>query len=243
MNKASEAADKYSIWRLCAWAGPIFMIGYSLSWGLLGMNIPPISPDISIGDLHSHYIDHNLRLRTAMLISVLFAPFYFVMSVIVSRVIQKIEGLDGPLSVIEQIGGTLTTVVMFVGGVCWLTASFRIDERTPEIIRLLHDFGWMFFDTTFIATNIQTCATGIAILRDKRAEPLYPRWLAWFSFAEAAIAMPVVLMPFFTHGPFAWNGLMNYWIGFSMFFGWTLLFSIYNFDAIKRLELEEATAN
>lgn len=239
---AAAGPRQYFSWRVCAWAAPIFMAGYVISWGLLGFNVPPIDPSMSIGDLQAHYVDHSLRIRLAMVFSVFFAPFYFVMSAVISRILQKIEGPDGPLSIVEQMGGAVTTVVILMGGICWLTAAFRVDERTPEIIRQLHDFGWMFFDTTYMATSLQMCATGIVILGDKRGTPLLPRWLAWFSFFTAAIFVPVTLIPFFLTGPFAWNGLFNYWVAFTAFFLWVLFFSIHIFKAIGLLELEEAAA-
>jgi hypothetical protein len=240
-HAAAPAAKKYPTWWICAWAGPIFMVGYVLSWGILGFNVPPIDPSMSIGDLHAHYVDNNLRIRVAMVLSVFFGPFYFVMSAVISRIMQKIEGSDGPLSIVEQMGGAVTTVVILMGGICWLTAAFRVDERTPEIIRQLHDFGWMFFDTTYMATSLQMCAVGIVILSDKRAVPLLPRWLAWLSFFTAASFVPVTLIPFLLTGPFAWNGLFNYWVAFSAFFLWVLFFSIHIFKAIGLLE-QEASA-
>lgn len=237
---ASARGGRYLTWRLCAWAAPVFLVGYVLSWGVLGFNIPPIDPSMAIGDLHAHYVDHNTRIKLAMILGMFFGPFYFVFSAVLSRVLQKIEGPDGPLSIVEQIGGALTTVVVLVAGCCWLTAALRIDERTPEIIRTLHDFGWMFFDMTFMATGLQLCAVGIVVLLDKRSEPLFPRWLAWLSFVAATIFVPVALVGFFFTGPFAWNGLFNFWIGLNAFFLWAVLFAIYLFKAIDRLEREEA---
>lgn len=241
-STSTTGIQKYFTWRLCAWAGPVFLMGYIISWGLLGFNVPPIDPSMSISDLQAHYVDHSMRIRVAMVFSVFFGPFYFVMSAVISRIMQKIEGPDGPLSIVEQMGGAVTTVVILMGGICWLTAAFRVDERTPEIIRQLHDFGWMFFDTTYMATSLQMCAVGIVILSDKRVVPLFPRWLAWISFFTAAAFVPIILIPFFLTGPFAWNGLFNYWVGFTSFFIWVLCFSIFIFKAIGHLEREENAA-
>jgi hypothetical protein len=235
--------SKFFFWRVCAWAGPLYLLGYILSWGVLGYNIPPIDPGMSITDLQAHYVDHSMRIRVAMVFSVFFAPLYFVFSSVLSRIMQKIEGPDGPLSIIEQMGGAVTTVVILVGGICWLTAAFRVDERTAEGIRQLHDFGWMFFDTTYMATSLQMVAVALVLLNDKRAVPLFPGWVAWFSIFVAAVFVPITLIPFFLDGPFAWNGLFNYWVGFTAFFLWVTFYSFYAFKAIARLEQEDAAAN
>ena len=235
-------AQKYFSWRLCTWAAPVFLAGFIIFWAILGFNLPPIDPGMSLSDLHAHYVDNNLRIRVAMVFSVFFGPFYFVFSAVVSRIMQKIEVGEGPLPVVEQMGGAITTVVILVGCICWLTAAHRIDQRTPEMIRQLHDFGWLFFDTTYMATSLQMLATAIVILGDKRSEPLLPRWLAWYSIFTAAVFIPDTLLPFFFTGPFAWNGLINYWLGFNAYFLWIVLFCIYIFKAITRLEIEESAA-
>jgi len=242
MSRPASAArpSPFLSWRLCAWAGPVFLLGYIVSWGLMGYNVPPLDPDITQADLHRHYLDNSGRIKAAMVLSLFFAPFYFVFSAVLSRVLQKVEGQAGPLSLIEQMGGLLTTVVLLVGGVSWLTAAHRVDERTPEIIRQLHDFGWMFFDTTFMCTSLQMLGMAGVIFTDRRLQPLLPRWLGWFSVFAGLLFVPLMLMPFFLHGPFAWNGLINYWIGFSGFFWWVLFLCIYVFKAIARIEAESA---
>ena len=234
--------QRFFSWRLCAWAGPIFLIGYLCSWGLLGFNIPTFEPSISLNDLYQHYVANSARIRLAMVLSVFFMPFYFVFSGVVSRVMQKVEGSDGPLSQIEQMGGALTTVVGLVAGVSWLCAAFRVEERTPEMVRQLHDFGWLFFDTTYMCTSFQMIAMALVFLADRRATPLVPRWLCWYSIFVAVIFLPLTLLPFFYSGPFAWSGLFNYWVTLGTWFFWVILICIYIIRAIGRLEQEDMAA-
>ncbi len=238
-NTLMDSSQKYFIWRLCAWAGPVFLIGYVASWGVLGFNVPPFGPDMPLGDLYAHYVNNSVRLRTAFVLSVIFMPFYFVFSSVISRIMQRIEGREGPLSVIEQMGGATTVVVGLVAGICWLAASFRVEERTPEIVRMLHDFGWLFFDTTYMVTSLQMVAMAIVFLSDKRSQPLIPRWLCWFSIFVVASFFPLSLLPFFYSGPFTWNGAFNYWISLGSWFLWVTMLCYFVFQAINRLEAEE----
>jgi hypothetical protein len=231
---------KYSLWRLCAWAGPVFLVGYVISWGILGFNVPPNEPSIALPDLYAHYLANSVRIRLAFVLSVFFIPFYFVFSCVVSRLMQTIEGPDGPLAVVEQLGGAATVVVGMVAGICWLTAGYRIEERTPEIVRALHDFGWLFFDTTYMVTGVQMLALGTVFLLDPRSEPLVPRWLCWYTYAVVGMFLPLSLLPFFYAGPFAWSGLFCYWISLGSWFVWLTLLCVYAFRAIRRLEGEES---
>lgn len=237
-----NSQHKYFTWRLCAWAGPVFLLGYLVTWGIMGFNIPTFEPKISINDLFAHYVSNNVRIRSAFVLSVFFMPFYFVFSSVISRIMQKIEGEDGPLSIVEQMGGATTVVVGLVAGICWLTAAFRIEEHSPEIVRLLHDFGWLFFDTTYMCTSLQMLAMVIVFLSDKRSQPLIPRWLCWYTLFVALSFLPLSLLPFFYSGPFAWSGAFNYWVTLGSWFVWVLLLSYHVFKAISRLETEEAAA-
>jgi hypothetical protein len=238
-NNQITIQQKYFIWRLCAWAGPVFLVGYVATWSILGYNLPPFEPSISSSDLFAHYVNNNLRIRIAFVGSVFFMPFYFVFSSVISRIMQKIEGADGPLSIVEQMGGATTTVVGMVAGICWLTAGFRIEEKTPELVRQLHDFGWLFFDTTYMVTALQMVAMGIVLLYDKRSKTLFPQWVAWITLAAAAMFLPLSLLPFFYSGPFAWSGMFCYWISLGSFFVWVLVLCFYIFKAIDQLEQEE----
>lgn len=239
MQLINNEEESYMSWRLCNWAGLVFVSGYLVSWGVLGFNIPPFEPIIGQQELYSHYTDNNMRIRAAMVLSVFFMPFYFVFSSVISSVMRKIEGNNGPLSVVEQMGGATTVIVGCVAGISWLTAAFRTHEWAPETVRQLHDFGWLFFDTTYMCTSFQMIAMALVFLSDKRSEPLIPRWLSWYTIFVAVIFLPLTLLPFFYSGPFAWSGLFNYWVTLGTWFFWVLLLSVYMFKAINRLELGE----
>ncbi|WP_290866585.1 hypothetical protein [Aquabacterium sp.] len=241
-NTPLSIKQRYALLRTCAWAGPIFLAGYVLSWGVMGMNIPPLPAGIDVNALHAHYLEHSYRLRGAFVLSVFFIPFYFAFSSAVSRVMQRIEGADGPMAIVEQLGGATTTVVGMVAGICWLTAAYRVSEFTPAQVRGLHDFGWLFFDTTYMVTGLQMLAMSNVFLRDPRSEPLIPRWLSWYAIFVVLAFLPLSLMPFFYEGAFTWAGTFCYWVSLGSWFVWLTLLSWYMFVAINRLEEEERTS-
>jgi hypothetical protein len=234
---------RYDLWRLCAWAGPIFLVGYVASWAVMGMNVPPVSAALPLADLYAHYVNNSTQLRVAYVLSVFFIPFYMVFSSVISRVMRTIEGDDGPLAIVEQMGGATTTVVGMVAGICWLTAAFRGEERSPEIVRALHDFGWLFFDTTYMVTGVQMLAMSIVFLSDRRTQPLMPRFLSWYAIFVVMAFLPLSLLPFFYTGPFAWSGVVCYWVSLGSWFLWVLMLCFYLFKAIARLEREAGTAS
>lgn len=55
----------------------------------------------------------------------------------------------------------------------------------------------------------------------------------------SATFLPICLLPFFPDCPFAWNGLMTYWVALGLFFVWVPFALVAAFKAIRRLEQEE----
>lgn len=69
---------------------------------------------------------------------------------------------------------------------------------------------------------LQNAAVGVAILRDRRAEPVLPRWLGYLGLWAAVLYMPSCLALFFHEGPFAWNGIFTFWLAAAAFVIWNL---------------------
>jgi hypothetical protein len=105
----------------------------------------------------------------------------------------------------------------------WLTAAFRPDEISPDITRALHDLGWIVFLVDVPPFSVWMIAIGIAILRDRGAVPLFPRWLGFFNFWVALLILPALLLPFFKSGPFAYNGILALYLPFGAFFIWMVV--------------------
>lgn len=233
-------ARDFSMLRLCLWS----VVGY-VGLGLAGFAVfggfwPPPAASLTAAEIHGYFREHETGLRVGMTMMAVGAPLYYTWSVALSRIITRIEGPMGPLANVEMLGGLLTALVTVVPAVIWLTAVFRVDERSAETIQLMYDFGWIFFDLTFMCSVLQSVALGLAILRDRRSEPLFPRWVAWVAFLTAATYFPLVLMPFFTTGPFAWQGLISFWAVFVIFFVLIAVVTPYAFRALRRLEGEIA---
>lgn len=235
---AATPTTNYAIWRLCAWAGPAYMVFELFSWAIIGRFLPPPAEYLSVQEVYQFYIDNNMWVRTGMMLTLFFAPLYYVWSAVVSRIMTRVEGPDGVLSNIELLGGFATVMVTFGSVVCWLSASFDTELKSPQDIKTINDMGWFWFNCTAMVTVFQFVAFGTAFLLDKRAEPLIPRWMCWFSYAMACTLLLALLTPFFHRGPFAWHGLFTYYVGLGGYFLWILMACYYVLKAVTRLEQE-----
>ena len=233
----------YAVLRVANWSVLAYCTLGLVGFAVFGGFWPPPAEHLTAPQIADYFRDHQTDLRVGMVMMAAGAPFYMVWSAAVSAVIKRIEGPMGLLSRVQLLGGLLTAIVTLVPPTIWITAAFRADARPDETIQMLYDFGWFFFDLTWVCSAIQSVALGTAILLDRREVPLYPRWVAWLSFFVAVEYVPLVLVPMFTDGPFAWHGLISFWGVFVMFFVLIVVVMPCTFRALRRLEAEDEAAD
>ncbi|WP_059020738.1 hypothetical protein [Mycobacterium sp. M26] len=224
---------RVGLYSVCVYAG-LGLLGFAVFAGFW----PPPAQHLDAATIAAYFREHQTAIQAGMVLMVVGAPFYYTWSIVLSKIISRIEGPMGPLSMTELIGGLMTGVVTAVPAVVWQVAAFRAEVRSAETIQTLYDFGWFFFDLTFVFSFLQSVALGVAILMDPRAEPLFPRWVGYLSLLTAAIYLPLSVVPFVTTGPFAWHGLLNFWAVFVMFFVLIAVVTPYAFRALRRLEAQ-----
>lgn len=223
--------------RLCAYSGVISMMMFFI--GMVVMTfMPPLSPALDVGQVAAIYRDHATAIRAGavlIIVSSMFAiPFYAVISV----QLRRIEGRARPvLSYTQMIAGAANIQFFILPGLLFAVASYR-PERMPEITHALNDLAWIITILPWPITCIQALACGFAILR--YSEPsLFPRWVGFFNLWVAVLFVPGSLIPFFKAGPFAWNGLLAFWIPATMFGFW---FIIMQLAILKAIAHEESSA-
>jgi hypothetical protein len=96
-------------------------------------------------------------------------------------------------------------------------ASFRVDEQSPDITRILNDLGWLFFVGVPSTLLVQIAVIGVAALIDNRDTPIFPRWYGYYSLWTALLLAPAGVVVLFKRGPFAWNGLFTFWLAVCAF--------------------------
>jgi hypothetical protein len=227
---------RVAIWSVVVYCG-LGLVGFAVLAGFW----PPPAEYLGAAEIATYFREHETAIRIGMVMMAMGAPFYFVWSAGLSKIISRIEGPMGVLSTIELLGGLLTAIVTLVPPTIWLTAALRAGTRTDGAIQLFYDFGWIFFDLTFMCSVLQSIALGLAILRDRRPMPLFPRWVAWVAFLVAATYFPLIFVPFFRDGPFAWHGLISFWAVFVMFFVLIALVTPYALKASRTVEAEMTT--
>ncbi len=225
--------------RLCAAAGPLFLIVFIVFWGVMGNNIPPLPADSPASVIGDHYRDNANMVRMGMTMAMSFVVLYMIWGLAIAKVIEYgVERGNNVLSTLALWGAGLTVVPIMVSCSFWLAGSYRPEALDDSILQLLYDLPWLLIDLGYMVTTVQMFALGAAFLTDKRAVPLVPKWLAWYGIWVGFSFIAEVLMPFFMDGLFARHGVLNFWIEFFLWFFWIVGLSFYIFVAIGRLEAE-----
>jgi hypothetical protein len=125
-------------------------------------------------------------------------------------------------------------MLLFIG------ASFR-PERTPELTMLVNDLSYVMLILPWPPILGQLGAIAVAVLNDRRAEPVWPRWVAYYSIWVGVLLLPASLIIFFKTGPFAWTGIVGFWIPAAVFGTWYLVMTKLLLKAVGQ-EAEEDRA-
>jgi hypothetical protein len=238
-----QQVQTFRYWRLCAWAGPVFLFVFVVFWGIFGGNIPPIPANHAAQDLANHYRGDANLIRIGMGLAMTFVVLYMVWGLAIAKVIERgIErGTDNNvLSTLALWGAGLTVVPLLIGSAFWLTGSYRPKALDPSILQLFYDMPWLLINLAYAVTTLQMIAMGVAFLRDKREKPLFPRWLSWMGIWVGISFALELFLPYFKTGPFARQGFVNFWIEFFLWFFWIIFVTVGILKAITRLEAEDA---
>ena len=221
--------------KLSIYMGPIFVTTFVIFWAWLGHNLPPPHPDWPAQAFTDRYVSHLTEIRVGFLVALITICFYLPWTGYVTARMKRIE--TGPYPVLaytQLLGGCLTVMVVSISMWCWVVAAQR-PERAPEITQMLTDAGWLMNDTVYMCTTLQMWALALCVLHDRRAKvPLMPNWACYLTIFCGATFFPASLTAILRNGPFAYDGLIGFWVPYPAWLVWMFVASYYLLGDLKR---------
>lgn len=107
-------------------------------------------------------------------------------------------------------------------------------ETGADVIQSWYDWAWFAFLLGWIYLAIEMFATAAVELMDDRPEPMIPRWLTWLTIAGAAMIFCAAGPAFFKSGPFAYHGLLAFYMPVVIWGGYIALTTWYMMKELKR---------
>jgi hypothetical protein len=203
--------------------------------------IPPMAPSWPAQRVAAFYVDHANSIRTGLVLmlagAVVTAPFVAALSSFIRRIDPRLA----PLAATQLVCGAANVAAIFVPVLLFTATAYRPD-RSPDITMALNDLGWIVLVMNAFPAIGQAVVVGVAILADKRPVPLLPRWSAYLNFWMAFLFAPSCLLTFFKTGPFAWNGILSFWVAAGAFGTWFLVMTYLMVRAAARVDDDRAPA-
>lgn len=229
--------------KLSIYMGPLFVTTFVFFWAYLGNNLPPPHPDWPAQAFTDRYVENLTSIRVGFLVALITICFYLPWTCYVTFRMKKIETGDFPvLAYTQLLGGALTVMVVSISMWCWVVAAQR-PERLPEVSQMLTDAGWLMNDTVYMCTTMQMWAMALCFLHDKKSKTkVMPNWASYFTIFCGATFFPASLTAILRDGPFAYDGLIGFWIPYPAWLIWMFVSSYYLLADFKRRAALEGAA-
>jgi len=112
--------------------------------------------------------------------------------------------------------------------------AFRAEDA--HIVQAFNDVAFYLFLYTWPPFGLWMVIIAVAIFRDVNRESIFPRWVAYYNIYCAMLMAPATLIGAFKTGPFAYNGLLSFWVFVLEFLLWMVVMVIVTLRAYAKLE-------
>ncbi|UXA13682.1 hypothetical protein KXD97_07835 [Mycobacterium sp. SMC-8] len=202
--------------RILLWTVPPAAALFVVAFFLFPVFSPPLSPTMTPEQVAAFFAENTTGILGVAILCNLIAcslvPLFAVIAVQISRTATSSSVFT--YAYILCVGVGLTAFIL--ADYCWGMAAFR-PERDPQLISLLNDMAWFFFIAPVGTIVVQNLCLAASIYLDARPDPIFPRWVAHFNIATAALLIPSAFSVLHTTGPLAWNGAVSFTLRLSVF--------------------------
>ncbi len=219
--------------KLCVWGGLAMLATFILGFVVIAGMVPPPPPGDSAQRIAAFYAGKSPRIHIGLVVSLFGSALAYPWTAAISVQLKRIEGHWSPFTYTQLASGMTLGVFFAVPLFAMGAASYR-PTASPDITRALNDFGWLMIVGIVSPAVVQCLSIGIAILRDRRETPVFPRWVGYFNIWVAVFFCGGGLDICFMSGPFAWNGAFAFYIPLTIFGIWFAVMTKALLDAINR---------
>ena len=214
-----------SIQNLCVWSGPAFLGTFGVGFVGLAQFLPPPGPSLTAERVAELYqVNSDLKCAGVVLM-LLSCGFLLSWAAAISALMRRIPGCAPALTYTQMLAGATGMIFLADASLLWGLAAFR-PEHEPAMAQMLNDLAWLSLIVPVTCAVFQAAAIGIAILGDRSSHPLFPRWSGYFNLWIGLSFTPGFAALFFKTGPFAWNGILPFWIPLSTLGAWFVVMTV-----------------
>jgi len=155
--------------------------------------------------------------------------------------LAEIEGPRPIWSITTSVCGIFISLIVFLNACTWIVCSYRA-STSPDVIQAFNDWAWFAFLFGWIYLAIEMLASACVEFKDKSKHPIVPRWMAWLTLLSAITMLGAIGPAFFKVGPFAYHGLIGFYIPVFVWGSYLVLTNWFMYQKLNR-EQQSALAN
>jgi len=208
-SRGSTKTGIISGWALIALMGTGF---------LLSDVLPPPGP-YDAATTAAFYHEHVDLKRLGVICLIVGGTMFIPFGAAVADRIRRVDGI-GPVLAIAQVGGAIANATLMMVFGAMLLVALQRPEMPDSTYQLLNHVTWMAWAGLWQPGALMAVVTAVAIFNDQSDVPVFPRWVGWYSLFMAFGSLTGSLIPFVTSGPFAWNGMVGFWVAAVVYFTW-----------------------
>jgi hypothetical protein len=205
--------------QILVWWTLVFMTIYGISlFALLDM-IPPPSAELSVNEIAAWYAERHDQVRIGAVICAWTGGFMVPIVIVIGLQMARLE--RGKVWTLLAIASGVMMTIFFVLPPLFFGVAAFTPTRDPQVTSIMHELGLLSLVTTdqyFIFMWVAVVV--ICFLPTTARHSPFPRWFAYFS-AWVALMFEAGVFAFLARtGPFAWNGVLVYWVPLSVYGLW-----------------------
>jgi hypothetical protein len=203
-----------------AWCGVAYIVVLLVGWWAIGGFFPLHRPSAGADEIAAFFRDNGVRVRVGMVVVMWGAALFIPFTATIADFVARFEGRNGPLTRIVTLAGYANAMLTFYPPLFWIVGAFRAKERSADLLYLLNDVAWIQFVGGLSLIMPMFGVFAVVALADKSPKPVFPRWFGYQSIMTFSLLLPDQLLFFFKSGPFAWNGLLGFYVPLTMLGSW-----------------------
>lgn len=220
--------------RAAAYGGLVFLVVFGVGWLFLARLFPPFSPDLSPAETVAAISYRRDALLAGSVIMMVATLVYLPVWSLLVQVMRQIEGRTGILTLMLGFSCGTCLISNFFTGLFLSAAAFRPD-RDPATTQLATDLAMLLFiGGIALFVGIWFLTAYAILVVDRGREPVLPRWFGYLNLLAGLLYIPDLLIYVFKTGPFAWDGLIGFWIPAGIFIAYFLALTVVLPPVVRR---------
>lgn len=198
--------------KLGLWCNLIFVAITAVGWLGIAHFWAPARADLGLEATKQWYTEtHHWGVIVGCSLFYIAAGILTPGSIAFGLMLSKIEGRWPLWSLTTAVCGVFISLIVFFNVCAWLVSAYR-KESGADVIQAFNDWAWFAFLLGWIYLAIEMVASAVVELMDDRSQPMIPRWLTWLTLAGALTLFFAAGPAFTKSGPFAYHGLLAFYL-------------------------------